>query len=124
VVVIRAVSLVHRKHHTADESGTRIALAPFIECHEADATRKEITMSQVSIRRCPVCPTIRAHTDEVVTALNKEPATKVKVDNGDKGEFTVMVNGQIVVQKIGELLPTTEEVAAAVQRESLAGNVV
>jgi hypothetical protein len=81
-------------------------------------------MSRVTIRRCPICPTIRAHTDEVVMALNKEPDMKVKVDNGDQGEFTVMVNGQIVAQKTGELLPTTEEVAAAVQRESLAGNVV
>jgi hypothetical protein len=78
-------------------------------------------MPQVTIRRCPICPTIRAHTDEVATALNKEPGMKVKVDNG---EFTVMVNGRIVAQKQGELLPTTEEVAAAVQRESLAGNVV
>jgi hypothetical protein len=81
-------------------------------------------MSQVTIRRCPICPTIRAHTDEVVTALNKEPGMKVKVDNGAKGEFTALVNGRIVAQKLGEMLPTTEEVAAAVQRESLAGNVV
>ena len=81
-------------------------------------------MPLVTIRRCPVCPTIRAHTDEVVTALNKEPGMKVKVDNGDQGEFTVIVNGQIVAQKIGEMLPTTEDVAAAVQREALAGNVV
>jgi hypothetical protein len=84
----------------------------------------EITMPQVTVRRCPVCPTIRVHTDEVVTALNQEPGMKVKVDNGDKGEFSVSVNGQIVAQKIGEMLPTTEEVAAAVQRESLAGNVI
>jgi hypothetical protein len=81
-------------------------------------------MPRVTIRRCPICPTIRAHTDEVVTALNKEPGMRVKAENGDKGEFTVMVNGLIVAQEIGELLPTTEEVAAAVQREALAGNVV
>jgi hypothetical protein len=81
-------------------------------------------MPQVTIRRCPVCPAIRTHTDEVVAALNKEPGMKVNVDNGDKGEFTVMVKGQVVAQKIGEMLPTTEEVAAAVQRETLAGNVV
>src|ERR1700683_2911187 len=35
--------------------------------------RMEITMPQVTVRRCPVCPTIRVHTDEVVTALNQEP---------------------------------------------------
>ena len=81
-------------------------------------------MPQVTIRRCPICPTIRAHTDEIVTALNKEPGMRVNVLNGDQGEFTVVVNGQNVAQKHGELLPTTEDVAAAVQRESLAGSVV
>jgi hypothetical protein len=116
--------LIRRKHHTGDGSGTRIAALPLFSTALADATQKEITMPQVTIRRCPICPTIRAHTDELVTALNKEPGMKVKVDNGEKGEFSVMVHDRVVAQKHGELLPTTEEVAAAVQREWLAGNHV
>jgi hypothetical protein len=81
-------------------------------------------MSQVTIRRCPVCPTIGARTEEIVTALNKEPGMRVKVENGQKGEFVVLVNDQVVAEKQGDTLPTTKEVAGAVQRESLAGNVV
>jgi hypothetical protein len=81
-------------------------------------------MSQVIIRRCPVCPTIGARTDEVAAVLQKEPGVTVTVENGQKGQFTVEVNGQIVAQKHGEMLPTAKEVAAAVQQEALVGNVV
>jgi hypothetical protein len=58
-----------------------------------------------------------------VTALNKEPAMKVKVDNGDKREFTVMVNGQIVARKNGEVAHDRGSCGRG-PRESLAGHVV
>ena len=81
-------------------------------------------MSQVTIRRCPVCSTIGERADAVLSALNKEPGVNAKIVDGAKGEFSVEVNGHRVAGKTGETLPTTEEVVAAVQNEALAGSVV
>ena len=81
-------------------------------------------MSQVTIRRCPVCSTIGERADAVQAALNKEPGVNAKIVDGAKGEFTVEMHGHQVAGKHGDILPSIEEVVAAVQNESLAGSVV
>jgi hypothetical protein len=35
----------------------------------------------------------------VVAALKKEPGVEVELVNGDRGEFTVSVDGQVVARK-------------------------
>jgi hypothetical protein len=51
----------------------------------------------------------------VADALRKEPGTSVQVIDGDRGEFTVTVDGREVARK-GESLPPVEEVLAAVRK--------
>ena len=46
--------------------------------------------------------------------LRKEPDTSVRVIDGDKGEFTVSVDGREVARK-GDSLPEPDEVLAAVR---------
>jgi hypothetical protein len=40
---------------------------------------------------------------------------EVEVVDGDRGEFTVLVDGRAVARKVGESLPAPEEVLAAVR---------
>ena len=47
--------------------------------------------------------------------MKKEPGVEVEMVNGDHGEFTVAVDGQVVARK-GESLPSAEEVLAAVRK--------
>jgi hypothetical protein len=70
-------------------------------------------MKQVTIRRCPVCTSIRSHTDAVVAELRRDPNLNVQVVDGAKGEFTVDVDGRTVSKLSGEMMPTVEEVASA-----------
>jgi hypothetical protein len=53
----------------------------------------------------------------VAAALRKEPGLDVDVVNGDKGEFTVLVDNHPVVRK-GETLPSIEEILAAIKKGS------
>ena len=46
--------------------------------------------------------------------LKKDPGLDVEVVNGDRGEFTVSIDGNAVARK-GETLPDAEEVAALVR---------
>jgi hypothetical protein len=54
--------------------------------------------------------------------LRKEPGLAVELVNGDHGELTVSVDGKVVAGK-GEMMPTTEEVLAAVRRSGNAAAV-
>jgi hypothetical protein len=74
-------------------------------------------MKQVTIRRCPVCPSIRGHTDTVVDELKRDPNVSVRVVDGSKGEFTVEVDGKRVSTLSDETPPTVERVASAVRCE-------
>jgi hypothetical protein len=47
--------------------------------------------------------------------LKKEPGVEVEMVNGDRGEFTVSVDGLAVARK-GESLPAVDEVLAAVRK--------
>ena len=46
--------------------------------------------------------------------MKKEPGVDVEVVNGDRGEFTVSVDGRTVAEK-GDNLPSADEVLAAVR---------
>jgi hypothetical protein len=50
----------------------------------------------------------------VAAALRKEPGLDVEVVNGDKGEFTVLVDNHPVACKTGEKLPSVQDILAAV----------
>jgi hypothetical protein len=50
----------------------------------------------------------------VADALRKEPGLKVDMEDGNRGEFTVLVDGRVVAGKQGDDFPPVEEVVAAV----------
>src|SRR5438552_2155192 len=77
--------------------------------------QKETAMKQVTIRRCPVCPSIGSHASAVVAELKRDPDLNVKVVDGAKGAFTVEVDGRTVSKLTGEMMPTVEEVVTAVR---------
>lgn len=52
--------------------------------------------------------------------LRKEPDTQVEVIDGNRGEFTVQVDGHEVAGKRGDSLPEPDEVLRAVQAEHAA----
>jgi hypothetical protein len=56
----------------------------------------------------------------LAAALRKEPGVDVDLGNGNKGEFTVSVNGQVVARKDGDSMPSNEEVLAAVRNAGAA----
>ena len=56
----------------------------------------------------------------MAATLKKEPGLDVQVVNGDRGEFTVSVDGQMVAQK-GETLPDVQDVLALVRNEESGG---
>jgi hypothetical protein len=55
----------------------------------------------------------------VAAALKRNGGLDVSVVDGQKGEFTVLVDGREVLRK-GEQLPSVEQVVAAVQGAALA----
>jgi len=77
-------------------------------------------MSQVTIKRCPSCQTIRHHTRKIAIALNSDLGVHVRVDDGVRGEFAVLVDGVPVIQRTGETLPSIDEVDAAVENAVIA----
>jgi hypothetical protein len=72
-------------------------------------------MRQVTIRRCPVCPSIRSHADAVAAELRRDPGLKVRVVDGARGEFAVEADGRTIHRLTGDMMPTVEEVATAVR---------
>jgi hypothetical protein len=51
----------------------------------------------------------------VAEELQKEPGMDVQSVDGQKGEFTVLVDGREVARKEGDNLPPIEQVLAAVK---------
>jgi hypothetical protein len=49
--------------------------------------------------------------------LQKEPNTQVEVIDGNKGEFTVTVDGREVARKTGNTLPELDTILTAVRDE-------
>ena len=50
-------------------------------------------MSNIVIKRCPVCPAIRSFTQQMVTALANVFRMNAQVVDGVNGEFAVFVDG-------------------------------
>ena len=50
-------------------------------------------------------------------ALRKEPGVNVQSIDGNRGEFTVTVDGHVVAQKTGDDLPPIDKVLNAVRSE-------
>jgi hypothetical protein len=55
----------------------------------------------------------------VAEELRKEPGLEVELVDGNRGEFTVLVDGQVVARKQGDDFPPTEEVVAAVRNAAM-----
>jgi len=51
----------------------------------------------------------------VADALKREPGVQVQVEDGGKGEFTVLVGGQPMPKK-GADMPSVDEVLSAVRK--------
>jgi hypothetical protein len=52
----------------------------------------------------------------VADALRQEPGLQVELVDGNRGEFTVLVDGRVVAGKQGDEFPPTGEVVAAVRK--------
>jgi hypothetical protein len=57
----------------------------------------------------------------VADALRKEPGVEVELVDGNRGEFTVLVDGQVVAQKGLLFKPSVEKVLKAVREATPAG---
>jgi hypothetical protein len=51
----------------------------------------------------------------VADALKREPGVQVKLEDGAKGEFTVLIGGQPMPKK-GDDMPAVDEVLSAVRK--------
>jgi hypothetical protein len=51
----------------------------------------------------------------VADALKREPGVQVNLEDGGKGEFTVLIDGR-PMPKAGDAMPTPEQVLAAVRQ--------
>lgn len=67
------------------------------------------------IKRCPTCPNVLSHTDQIISALERDLDVEAWVEDGEPGEFSVFVDGTRVIQREGDPLPEVEEVEAAVE---------
>ena len=72
-------------------------------------------MSSVTIKRCPVCPKVGNRAKEVTSALAGDMGLKARIEDGAKGEFSVLVYYIPVIQRNGDSLPSVEEVEAAIR---------
>jgi hypothetical protein len=57
----------------------------------------------------------------VADALKREPGVQVKLEDGGKGEFTVLIGGQPMAKK-DNAMPSPDEVVAAVRGAPTAGS--
>jgi hypothetical protein len=58
----------------------------------------------------------------VADALRREPGVQVQLEDGGKGEFTVLVDGKPIPKK-SDAMPSVEEVVAAVRKAQPAATV-
>jgi hypothetical protein len=71
-------------------------------------------MSNIVIKRCPVCESIGSRAQEVAAALKNDLGLDTHTKDGTNGEFSVLAGGVPVIQRTGEWLPSVDEVEAAV----------
>ncbi|MFO0954216.1 MAG: hypothetical protein U0835_24275 [Isosphaeraceae bacterium] len=72
-------------------------------------------MRNVTIHRCPVCDTIKGQSDRLVAELENDPDVTVRVVDGQRGEFSVDVDGQRIEGKSGDTLRDPSELAAEIR---------
>ena len=72
-------------------------------------------MRNVTIHRCPSCDTIKGRSDELVAELRNDPDVKVEVVDGNKGEFSVEVDGKRIDGTSGDSLKRASELAAEIR---------
>lgn len=77
-------------------------------------------MRNVTIRRCPTCSNIGSRVDELKTALGNDQDLNVTVVDGNKGEFTVDVDGRRIKGANGSMLRSADEIAADVRGAQVA----
>lgn len=75
-------------------------------------------MSTIIIRRCPASPAIDSHAHAVSLALLGGFGLRALIEDGNKDEFSVLVDGSIVLSRTESVLPSVEEVESAVQSAS------
>lgn len=80
-------------------------------------------MRNVTIHRCPVCKDIGSHTDQLADELRRDPDTRVNVVDGNKGEFTVDVDGRRINGMKGDSLRESRELADEIRGRRNAGAI-
>lgn len=68
-------------------------------------------MRKITIRRCPTCQQIGGVADQLTAALQTEQDVDISIEDGAKGEFTVMVDGRRVNTRENDQLRTADELA-------------
>jgi hypothetical protein len=69
----------------------------------------------VTIQRCPTCPNIGSHTEQLVDELRKDPDLQVDIVDGSQGEFSVEVDGREINARTGESLREPADLAAEIR---------
>lgn len=69
-------------------------------------------MKTITIRRCPVCAEIKAHTDAVAATLQNE-GFNVRIEDGNRGEFSVWLDNQELARNLLDL-PSAESILGSV----------
>jgi hypothetical protein len=87
------------------------------------AVRRERPAAGVVIRRCPTSPDILRHAVVVMNALYGDGVFPSR-ENGEHGEFQILIDGVVVAESAGEQLPSVEDVRAALDSRRLAGGVL
>lgn len=72
-------------------------------------------MRDVTIRRCPECQNIGGHANQLASELKTDPNVRVKIEDGNKGEFTAQVDGRRIDGKQGDSLRDPREMAAEIR---------
>ena len=80
-------------------------------------------MRNVTIRRCPTCQNIGSHTDELADVMRRDPDTRVNVVDGNKGEFTVDVDGRRINGMKGDSFRDSRELAEDIRGRRNAGAI-
>jgi len=71
-------------------------------------------MKKVMVRRCPVWRHPSKGMPPVCGSAAKGARVEVEVSDGNRGQFTVLLDGRVIAEK-GESLPEIEQVVAAVR---------
>jgi len=79
-------------------------------------------VKKVIVRRCRDCPVIRQQTAKLRAVLKKEPGLMLEIVDGWPGQFAVLVNGTLVAQKFGEMMPTPQIIREAIFDAEPAGS--